>query len=53
MNFKMKGCWVEHHPEYDRGFRNGQQSKQEEAKKCIEYSEKIKLSLTSTPQNNE
>lgn len=48
----------ENAPELVEWFRHlgiiyDKQSKQEEAKKCIEYSEKIKLSLTSTPQNNE
>lgn len=30
MDFKMEGCWIENHPEYNRGFEAGQQSKQEE-----------------------
>lgn len=33
MDFEMRNCWIENHPEYDRGFEAGQQNKQEEFNK--------------------
>ena len=30
---RMSGCTIGNHPEYDQGFRDGQQSKQEEVNK--------------------
>lgn len=33
MDFEMKDCTFGNHPEYERGFKSGQQSKQEEIDK--------------------
>lgn len=45
MDFKMKGCWIENHPEYDRGFKDGQQSKQEEVNKLQEEVDALKAKI--------
>ena len=35
MDFEMKNCTLGNHPEYDRGFKAGQQSKQAEIKRAV------------------